>query len=109
MIGKVGLWCCFLMISAHSFAQSVPQGLTNWEKGRYLKAQEHITRATKVAERVMLLNQNIDSLTQLNERGVMAQCIALQNEVYQRTISAGSLFTTGYGDVFSVLSEAYQR
>ncbi len=109
MIGRVCLWCCVLIGSVHAWAQQVPQGMTDTEKVRYQKAQEHITRGNKASDRVVLLNQDIDSLSQLDVGGLLPVRLALQNEVYQRSISAGSLFTTGYGDLFSVLSEAYQR
>lgn len=109
MIGKIGFWCWFLIIGFQSFAQQVPQGLIGKERSRYLKAQEDIARGNKAYDLVMVLYQDIDSLSRLDGGGVLPIRLSLQNEVYQRTLSAGSLFTTGYGDVFALLSEAYQR
>lgn len=109
MIGKVGLWCWVLLIGFQSFAQQVPQGLSGEEKSRYMKAQDHIARGNRAYDRVMMLYQDIDSLSRLDEGGVLPIRLSLQEEVYQRTLSAGSLYTTGYGDVFAILSEAYQR
>ena len=109
MIGKIGFLFWILMIGFQSFAQQVPQGLLGKERSRYLKAQEEIARGNRAYDRVMVLYQDMDSLSRVDAGGVLPKRLSLQNEVYQRTISAGSLFTTGYGDVFAILTEAYQR
>lgn len=109
MIGKVGIWFWIVMITVQSVAQQLPQGLTQQEKNRYQKASMQINRAEKAHNKVMLLNQNIDSLVRSQTGGVLPKRLSLQNEIYQRTISAGSLFTSGYGDVFTILTQAYQR
>ena len=109
MIGKIGFLFWILMIGFQSFAQQVPQGLLGKERSRYLKAQEEIARGNRAYDRVMVLYQDMDSLSRVDAGGVLPKRLSLQNEVYQRTISAGSLFSTGYGDVFAILTEAYQR
>lgn len=109
MRGRIILGITLLFSGFTPFAQTLPRGLSEKEKGRYEKAQDRVVRADEVHQQVDGLNVSLKDVDKQVTGDKMAQRIALSNEIYQRTISAGSVYTGSFGDIFSVLSNSYQR
>ncbi len=108
-MGKVSI-ITFVLVSLFPvlIAQDNPNGISERYNRELSKAQKQVARGDKAYEVVEYLKTVLDSLSRV-EKGSLPERVAVQNEIYQRTISAGAIYTKGYDNMFAILAESYQR